>query len=384
MLKRYISLCLTVFLIVSSLTFMSATSSKAHAENTDNESRLTSVVTSKVATYNMAAGSGMDGEYDLDRIADTIRETEADIIGLQEVDVHWGSRSDYENTIEKLADKLDMHYFFAPIYDFDPLEEGDERRQYGVGVLSKYPIKNAYNREITRLSTQDPDPEPKLEPGFLEAQLDVEGEDVWFYVTHLDYRGDPTVREMQVEDMFDHMAEHPYSILVGDLNANPDAPELQPVFQWFNDAWDINLDDKGYTFPADEPIKRIDYVLTSPRMDVNSTKVTDSLASDHLPVTADISFRGEHSDSLKAMRSLAEKLANQDELADEETAHSIDIHLAALEHYEQQSNATKIVKHLENFKTLLDYQMEKEHITDRTYTELYADTEFLINQWNKE
>src|SRR5699024_2366415 len=115
----------------------------------------------KVGTYNIQAGMDNDGEYNLNSTAEVIRESGADIIGLNEVDVHWGERSDFANTVKELADELDMEYFFAPIYDMDPLNPGEPNRQYGVAVLSKYPIIHAENREITRLSTQDPDPSPK-------------------------------------------------------------------------------------------------------------------------------------------------------------------------------------------------------------------------------
>lgn len=369
-------------LFVSLLLLFSVVTMTASAEQKSKSPSERPMITSKVATYNMAAGIGIDGKYNLDRIANTIRDTGADIIGLQEVDVHWGSRSQYDHTIEKLAEALDMHYFFAPIYDLDPEVEGDQRREYGVGILSKYPIINAYNREIRRLSTQDSHPEPVFMPGFLEAQLNIEGEEVWVYVTHLDYRADPAVREMQVDDMLRMMSEHPYSILVGDLNATPDAPELTPLFQSFNDAWQGAADGAGYTFPADHPTKRIDYVLISPRMDVMSTHVTESLASDHLPVTAEISFLGEHSDTVNIMRKIVESFAEMDQFTSEEAIRHLSIHLTALEHYEKQENKLKMLKHLVNFKTLLDYQNENEMISERAYNELFSDAEHLIDKWS--
>jgi len=41
----------------------------------------------KIITYNIRYGLGLDQRYDLDRIADTVRD--ADIIGLQEVERFW-------------------------------------------------------------------------------------------------------------------------------------------------------------------------------------------------------------------------------------------------------------------------------------------------------
>lgn len=340
-------------------------------------------VSATVATYNMAAGTGMDGAYDLDRIADTISETDADIIGLQEVDVHWGSRSQYENTIEILAEKLDMHYFFAPIYSYEPVEDGAPRREYGVGLLSKYPILHAENREITRLSTQDADPVPTLMPGFLEAEIDINGENVWFYVTHLDYRGDPTIREMQIDDMFEVMSLDRPNLLLGDLNARPDAEELEPLFNWFDDAWEQN-EEPGYTFPADSPDRRIDYILTSPRMKVNAAQITHSTASDHLPVTAEITLpRGNNSQSIAEMKTLVEKFAEKGEFTSAEPVHALNVHLTALDHFEEHHQAEKLIKHLEGLQVLLNYQSDQELVTDRTYTELYSDTLYLKEKWTE-
>jgi hypothetical protein len=48
-----------------------------------------------VASYNIHHGVGEDDQLDLDRIAEQIRTSGADIIGLQEVDRHWSSRSDF-------------------------------------------------------------------------------------------------------------------------------------------------------------------------------------------------------------------------------------------------------------------------------------------------
>ncbi|WP_420865642.1 endonuclease/exonuclease/phosphatase family protein, partial [Streptomyces prasinopilosus] len=83
----------------------------------------------RVATYNIHAGAGEDGVFDLDRTARALRDLNADVIGLQEVDVHWGGRSDFVDEARALAGTLDMRVFFAPIYDLDPVAGGGERRR---------------------------------------------------------------------------------------------------------------------------------------------------------------------------------------------------------------------------------------------------------------
>ncbi|MFG6120960.1 endonuclease/exonuclease/phosphatase family protein [Thalassobacillus sp. B23F22_16] len=250
----------------------------------------------RVMSYNIAAGAGSDGVYDTERIAQVIKDSGAEVIALQEVDVHWGARSNNDDILADLADRLDMHSFFAPIYDMDPLVEGEPRRQFGVAILSKYPIIKATNHDITRLSTQNTTPEPALAPGFAEAIINVKGALVPFYSTHLDYRGDPTVRIMQVDDMlniFDEQAGE--KVLLGDMNATPEAPELSPLFDRFTDAWSAVSDELGYTFSALAPSKRIDYIFASESIEVQDAEVIDTLASDHLPVVADLALnRGEN------------------------------------------------------------------------------------------
>lgn len=276
-------------LIVISLTLLLLSSiTLPHAAN----AKAPSTVNARIMTYNIHAGIGSDGQYDRGRIAKEIKISRADIIALQEVDVHWGSRSNHENMIKELAEELNMFYFFAPIYDFDPLNTGEPRRQYGVAVLSKYPILKTENHSITRLSTQDPDPSPEPAPGFLEVLLNVKGAKLSFYVTHLDFRPDPSVRQMQVHDMLEIMSHSKgASILAGDMNAAPDAPELAPLFAQFQDAWDEIHTEHGFTFPAIAPNIRIDYLLASRQITVKQANVLSTLASDHLPVIADISLK---------------------------------------------------------------------------------------------
>ncbi|MFE7244694.1 endonuclease/exonuclease/phosphatase family protein [Streptomyces sp. NPDC057580] len=239
----------------------------------------------RVATYNIHAGAGQDNVFDLDRTADAIRDLNADVIGLQEVDVHWSSRSDFIDEAEALAEKLDMEVFFAPIYDNAPATEGGDRAQYGTAVLSRYPVIEAENHEITRLSTQVPNPVPAPAPGFAEVTVNVKGSHVHVYSTHLDYRANPLVRSAQVADTLKVLAEDSGpKVLVGDFNATANAPELAPLFKEMKDA-DPN---GGGTYPAVNPTKRIDFVTVSPDVAVVDAQEVATDASDHRPVVADL------------------------------------------------------------------------------------------------
>ncbi|WP_327125807.1 endonuclease/exonuclease/phosphatase family protein [Streptomyces sp. NBC_01727] len=242
----------------------------------------------RVATYNIHAGAGMDNVFDLDRQAAELRALDADVIGLQEVDVHWDTRSQWRDVAGELAERLHMRVSFAPIYSLDPTTPGAPRREFGVAVLSRYRIVSAENHEITRLSTQVPDPVPAPAPGFGEVLVRVKGMPVHVYVTHLDYRGDPSVRIAQVADTRRIMAEDEgRKVLLGDFNAEPGAPELAPLWEELADA-----EPGAPTYPALNPVKRIDFVAVSKDgVRVRDAAVAETLASDHRPVVADLLLR---------------------------------------------------------------------------------------------
>src|SRR5690625_3857506 len=238
----------------------------AHGNGPDAGHDQPPAVQLRVASYNIAAGRDADGTFDIASTAEAIETIEADVVALQEVDVHWGERSLDLDLAEELAVALGMHVAFAPIYSNDPVDDGGPRAEFGVAVLSDYPIVDFTNHEITRLSTQDEDPVPAPAPGFAEAVVQARAARVHVYSTHLDYRGDPTVRELQVADTLEILAEdgpHASQILMGDFNARPDAPELGPLWDVLTDAHAVAGEGDGFTFPADTPDRRIDYVTVS-------------------------------------------------------------------------------------------------------------------------
>jgi endonuclease/exonuclease/phosphatase family metal-dependent hydrolase len=74
----------------------------------------------------------------------------------------------------------------------------------------------------------------------------------------------------------------PPTVLLGDFNAPPEAPELAPLWHTLTAA------PTGLTFPADAPVKRIDYVTVSDGIRVCTATVPPTVASDHRPVVAEL------------------------------------------------------------------------------------------------
>lgn len=241
----------------------------------------------RVMSYNIRYGND-----DLDGIAAAIRASAPDVVALQEVDVHWAERSGFTDQATALGARLGMAVRFAPIYALPATGPGRPPREFGVAVLSRYPIVRWRNDTLTRLSTQTPNAAPTPMPGLLDATLDVRGVAVRVLDTHLDYRADPSVRRTQVAEMLAHIGASAGPTLVfGDMNATPDAPELAPLLARFRDA----LAGRGadaLTYPADAPTKRIDYVLTSPHFVVRSASVPVTTASDHRPVVVELTLEG--------------------------------------------------------------------------------------------
>ena len=237
----------------------------------------------RVMTYNIQAGGGK-----LENVAQTIRSFSPDIVGLQEVDVHWSDRSAFADQATALGKMLGMQQRFASIYRIPSGDSTRPPREYGVAVLSRCPIVSFTNHMLTRLSTQDSSAGPAPMPGFLESAVDFRGTRIRVFNTHIDYRRDPSVRRQQVSEMLAIIGQSAVpTLLFGDMNAPPDAPELQPLFGRFRDAW-LGQAEAGLTYPATAPVRRIDYVFTSPHFAARSASVPVTLASDHRPVVADL------------------------------------------------------------------------------------------------
>lgn len=187
-----------------------------------------------------------------------------------------------------LAERLGMQVRFAHIYALPGATAATPLREHGVALLSRYPIVAYTNHSITRLSTQAEGSPPAPMPGFLEATVDVRGTRVRVFNTHLDFRPDPAVRRQQVDETL-AIIGHPSAptLLFGDLNAPPGAPELQPIFKQLRDSWVVSAD-SGFTYSATAPVRRIDYVFSSSHFRVSAVAVFESLASDHRPVIIDL------------------------------------------------------------------------------------------------
>lgn len=231
-----------------------------------------------VMSFNIRHGVNMDGEYNLPAIAGVINAHDVVLVGLQEVDRRWSSRSNEEDQPALLAGMTGTNACYGP--NLTNASAG----QYGNLILSKYPILECRN---TLLPKFNPSGEQR---GLLEVLVEVEGRRLRFYNTHLHHAsaGD---RRVQVDAIVKHMVAQPeLKVLTGDLNAVPSAAELQPLFARLADTWQAKGKGDGFTIPSDGPTRRIDYVLVSTSIAVNDARVVNTTASDHLPVLASVTL----------------------------------------------------------------------------------------------
>jgi len=238
----------------------------------------------KVMTYNIHH-AGTDAILDLERIAVIINTSGADIIGLQEVDNHFSERSNFEDQAKWLSNYLGMHYAYGANLDYDPLQEGEGRRQYGTAVLSKYPILSAENHLLSTITYLG---NPTEQRGLMETVINVKGNYVQFYNTHLDDQR-AEQRYLQIKEIHDIANQKEgTSIIVGDFNAAPESVEVLKMTAQYKDVFAELGQNNDFTFPANKPDSRIDYIFTSEDVKICTGEVINTNVSDHLPITAEL------------------------------------------------------------------------------------------------
>ncbi len=234
--------------------------------------------TLRVMSYNIHVGVGMDKKLDLQRIADVIKNEKPDLVGLQEVD-RGVKRTEGKDEIAELAKMTEMHSAFAHNLDY-------QGGQYGVAILSRYPITKIDHRKYENKRVAE-------RRGMLRVELDVAGRTLNFVTTHLDYQFDDG-RLFETEQLLNFLADIKAPlIVVGDFNDEPAGSSYKLMLGRFEDSWTRSRAKvEGFSYPADKPVKRIDYIFTTPRaIKTKRAWIVNTLASDHLPLVADVEVR---------------------------------------------------------------------------------------------
>lgn len=221
----------------------------------------------RVCTYNIRHGRGLDDRVDLERIAQTLTECGADIIGLQEVDSGW-ARSFGVNQAKILASLMGMHWAMGTAFT-------NGKAQYGNAVLSRYPISHW---DTVPLSSSR---EPRV---LLRTAVSAANHELHFMVTHLGLDRKERLAHIR-QQILTSISGRNRCVLVGDLNSGADSEELGLLRQVFQDT---GLSDAHLTYPSAQPAERIDHVLYTPDLTCASVETRMSAGSDHNALIAEL------------------------------------------------------------------------------------------------
>lgn len=268
------SLFVSLLIALSGVAILSSPAARTSAEPLAFSQKI------RVMTYNIHVGVGMDKKLDLPRIAGVINAQHPDLVGLQEVD-RGVQRTQGIDEIAELAKLTRMDYAFA----FNLHYQGG---QYGVAILSRSPIRATDHRLFQNTREAE-------RRGFIRAEVRVHGRLVNFVTTHLDYQYDDG-RLFESQQLLSALKDVKGPlIIVGDFNDIPAGRAYQLMRYQFGDAWiESRGTEEGLSYPADKPAKRIDYIFfrSTDRVRTKSAWIINTLASDHLPVVADLEIGG--------------------------------------------------------------------------------------------
>src|SRR4051794_29023451 len=184
----------------------------------------------RLVTFNTHHGVGSDERHDLPRLAKLLASVDADVICLQEVDRHFGDRSEHVDQALLLSRALDMQLAWGPAIDHPRVPRGHHdgaHQQYGNALLSRLPIL---------VSDVHPLPgggEPRVA---LRTMVELDGGALWVTTTHLTTRS-AEERAAQVAVLAGlHTGPMETGVIVGDFNTAPHAPELSALQQRVNHA----------------------------------------------------------------------------------------------------------------------------------------------------
>ncbi|WP_203229435.1 endonuclease/exonuclease/phosphatase family protein [Aureibaculum marinum] len=223
----------------------------------------------RVLTFNILHGATTKGDFNLDLIANVIKDANPDYVALQEVDFKTNRAKKYD-----LVTELGWRTKLSPLFGKAMNYDGGE---YGEGILSKTSFLNS--RRVALPYYDDHEPRAALEITTVLKSKDT----ISFVGTHLDHLTNDKDRVAQVKKINEVFSKNKYpTILAGDFNAEPNSTPINILEEIWTTAYD--KDNYDLTYPSDKPTVKIDYVLFYPknRWRVLETKVIkNTIASDH-------------------------------------------------------------------------------------------------------
>jgi endonuclease/exonuclease/phosphatase family metal-dependent hydrolase len=230
----------------------------------------------RVATYNVHACVGTDGRHDPARVSAVIAELDADIVALQEftypLDVALETRTPVVlTTLDRYACAL------------GPARQTDTHC-FGNALLTRLPIVEVHRLDLSLA--------PWEQRGALAATLDLAGVEVHVLASHFGLR--LRERRVQVRRVLDYLdsVRHTLVVVLGDFN------------DWLPGRSVVHVLDRRLgrqprprSFPSSFPLAALDRIWVHPAQSLRRIAAHRSrlarVASDHLPVVAEIEWTAE-------------------------------------------------------------------------------------------
>jgi len=287
-------------LIVASVAFVWPLAHRAASFSTSNSQLPTPrrTGTFRVATFNIHKGADRRNHYDLERTIDAIARLDADVVGVQEaMQNHPDFNCDDQPALiaqglRRRTGRPWTHVFVkAWITDHRQCIERGRGKDIETEGLAIFARAHIVATSSVRLS------EGRVGLVVRVASMP----DVPVIVTHLsaNQENQPN-REREIATLLPWAVRQGPGILMGDLNARPDASELGPLMARYRDGWaeaSAHGHAGGVTSGSTRPfgrVSRIDYVFYAPAvaLTLDSVEIVDTSTlglgevSDHHPVVA--------------------------------------------------------------------------------------------------
>lgn len=218
-----------------------------------------------VVSYNIHHGA--DASLDMNVIANCIKSVDADVVGIQEIDV-CTKRLSGRDTLKELKEALGFEYArFVKCIDY----QGGE---YGIALLSKYPIVDFTEKQLYYTAGCE-------QRSVGVAKIDADGHIFTFANTHLDLPSDD-IRKKQLSEINELLKGNEPYLLTGDFNS-----ENFSIFSEIENATPvITAENKIVTFPGKQIT--IDNIVCHNDIHVLSVSTLKESFSDHYMLYAKI------------------------------------------------------------------------------------------------
>jgi len=236
----------------------------------------------RIATYNIHKGRGMDGRVRIERILRVLREVEADIVTLQEVTNHQERRPE-EHQARYLAEQLG--YFYS-------VGETRKHREaaYGNVTLSRWKFE-----AVSHINLSVAGREPR---GALRTDIRVGNEMLHIFNVHLGtaVRERRTQARLIDQHLLKALDVSGHRIVMGDFNDWNHGLVSKTLSSEFHltDLAEHLPRTRGY--PALLPLLHLDHIYLDHELKIEKARFHRNrltlMASDHLPLVADVAFRG--------------------------------------------------------------------------------------------